>query len=496
MVTNRHNRTKKTKLPEKKIKPIRRLQNPKNAMIPKNIKNNNEKPTIAAIKHAVTSMLNADKFVLPRAMPTYVRTMSVRRTFELSGVTSAAIVVKPSLDNFITKYQKSNNVVAAFYTFYDWNKVMPRANPVQFCLDLKFTAPNGQELPMGYIENKGQSYVTYSPHGNSPAWKGSAASNIRPVYYVSNFSLTVEQIRVDISAGGTAPNLNFNIYTATHALITTTTIVPVLGVYTLIPPAGVVGEAYFDMVFSPTDTSLGRFNWPEAGIVLVDSTPITAEIFSPTAASAWGAVQQVCTGWSCTGISVLVRFEGSNLENGGDCGTALLPTGSRVSNNYNNLVDYIGTLTKNQYRGPIKLGTHLSYLPDQVSQYYFQDMDVKELSAPVMVQAYLAQDVDKLKMLCTVQSTWEFLTADPTQTLVVSPGHAAFFELMISSLQRVLLQNQNGLASENPEHWKKIKDFASSVANNPAVQKAAKDVLSFGTKALINAAPLLLGMLL
>jgi len=194
-------------------------------------------------------------------------------------------------------------------------------------------------------------------------------------------------------------------------------------------------------------------------------------------------------------LEILATFTGAELLNGGNIAIAVVPHGMPVSRIPVVAYDQLAAMAGNIYTGPLKLGVHGNYIPDDLTRVAFLDMDEK-VKGRRLVFAAVPQTVENgpsssVMMRLRVRSHIEFINASQVfQHVTSAHGGTQVLAAMYSSLLESHCQ-----VGENPEHIKRMYNAVKKAASDPRVMAVAKPLLGAIKKSAKIALPLLLSAL-
>lgn len=476
----------------------------------------------APIEDLAVALLSASPtFVLPSALPTHVYPVSGTQrisvetgqffTVEVSADLEAPIkLVKGTASIAPTVYSLINNTYPAAglvmnedYNFYF--NATSGSNHILWSHAISNSAPEHLTSPstVVYIHTENLTYV-----GQSVTYPIASVTR-GGLPYVAVGPFTGNMAGTILLSGDTA--YTSNLQTVINITQYDTNFVRIGNVTSL---AGVLaaGDLTFDMSAVVLNCSYVEFsitsnnNQPAVTSIITTGVSLnTSTINYSTITYApmsnlnnWNGLVDVSTRWNLVAASLVVKNTASALANGGTVAIALLPTGVKHPSDARQLFNFISTLPYNKYNGPAKTGAHVSYIGDDISQYFFKSIEEPNYPTPKLVAAFLPATYDgsQASSLIEINMVYEFVTADQSRKSIVSPGHTQLFETMIGSMIRsCMIGDDLSLAGCNPDHIKRIKNIAKKIAKDPNVREIAKSVLSSAGKAAIKYSPLLLSAL-
>lgn len=460
----------------------------------------------AVIGDAVSSILEAKPFLLPRALPTHVVPIHTNITLTVANTDALVVAVSPSLvspiriisttavntltyiPNYNSEVANENDFVPGpcaykpILTASDGSKLLPNnllgpgaiARPA-------ITDSNGQlryaddiEFPSFYIGT----ITSYN------AAMSIAIDNLEPI--TSTWTPSIYMYDADLNQVG--------VITAQSIATGGTT-----NVYSNFTGA-IVPHVYFNFGLIPGGADEHVIERIDSRLLAIDITAlsVTDRRLKPIGNSKdWDSLVNSSSQWVMTGASVHICNTASALVDGGNAAIALLPSGGEYFPVPTLAFDQISTLPYNCYTGPARKGLHCSYLADDLSQYFFKPTSSPSYIAPTIVASFRANTGNvsaSVSVQIKVNFMWEFISSDLTRSHHVSPGHAAMFEAMVRAIVKDM--SEGGLASCNPDHMTKIRRYMRSVASDPTVRALAKQALTFAKGAATALGPVLLGALI
>lgn len=461
------------------------------------------------IQAATEALLNADQFILPRALPTHIVPIHTSITLTVTNTNSVIVAVYPELQfpiHIITTEVDSttDSVVdppdSTLANVNDYERAIYNFRPDLVVNNVSQIVPtiiNNDSAPGIHFIYTFEKALTYSEDVAIPTAYPGILLDISGSITLTYEGLPAIPAIADIytlevvilAQDGTALGSVFPASTTISGQEVTYTN------FNAIPPPG----AYWRILLKPGNTAHKIVH--SSSLLVISSTQVTSNVrkYRPVNRSSdWDDLINTSTRWSFTAGAVTMTNTAAALVNGGNCAAALLPSGVDFPTLPTLAFDYISSLPYNKMTGPLKLGTHVSYIADDLSQYFFKTMDIAAIDGPTMVSVFktntgnVSSDVS---LQVKVNLMYEFITPNVTRTHLVSPAHAAFFETLVGSITSVCSNNE-GLASHNPDHLKKIKDICRKVAQDPGVRAAANAAIKTGSKVITTFGPALLGALL
>lgn len=194
-------------------------------------------------------------------------------------------------------------------------------------------------------------------------------------------------------------------------------------------------------------------------------------------------------------LELLATFTGAELLNGGNIAIAVVPYSTPVSRIPVVAYDQLAAMAGNVYTGPLKLGVHGNYIPDDLTRVAFLEMDEK-VKGRRLVFAAIPQTVENgpsssVMMRLRIRSHIEFINSSQVyQHLTSAHGGTQVLASMYSSLL-----NTHTQVGENPDHIKRMYAAIKKAATDPRVIAVAKPLLGALKKSASVALPLLLAAL-
>lgn len=116
-----------------------------------------------------------------------------------------------------------------------------------------------------------------------------------------------------------------------------------------------------------------------------------------------------------TSQSLLLTFEGSSLQDGGVMAIARVPSGTLIGENSgvvcDNYYDYISSLSRNSYNGPVKTGGYAFYLGQDERSYFYRPIDQFQApDLPYLVAEWTSEGSPVQPIRIQVQTIVQFVT--------------------------------------------------------------------------------------
>ncbi len=473
----------------------------------------------SAIHDSAIALLSAKDLLLPRAMPTHVSRISTHLTVPINDCQAVQVQVRPDdlySPVWVSRQIESGSPVvytcaagSYYLKTFDDEHLPFQTNVNSEIVFRDFYSPSNVQLLVNDNPDYGQVLAVdvYTLDGNREFNAGvrSAQSFLGPV---SAFSITITFVHASNITTSTAGNLYLTGYDSKGVIVSNQLFGKTAGatspeiIYGLTNAAGAVGES-FTFRYIPTSQSVNSVIQivMSTSTITINGYVTTLEKYKPISAnqqSYWDNYLDSALKWSFTSCSVVLTNTAASITNGGTVASALFPSGSTIGQFPAATIDAISSLPYNNYNGQLREGAHVSYLADDISQYFFR-AKTDPFDCPIPVVAAIAQQgtTDNiLSMQLQVFCTFEIITSDLTRVLLISPGHTALFEAMVRSI--LVLSSRGGsfnLAGCNPDHLKRMWNIAKQVAKDPNVRSHATTALKSMGQAALKAAPLMLSLM-
>lgn len=462
----------------------------------------------ASITDATEALLNADQFILPRALPTHVVPIHTNITLSITNTDAVVVAVYPDNEFPISVITTNPPEVAILSTTPEVGEIanlndyqlaifnlrpnLLIANTEQVLLPTTLVNTDERQSRFIFTNELNNTFEFSSDREMPKAYPGlltDIAGAFQIIYDTAPLS-PADFYAVNIQVlDGSGRQLQLS---SPSTVAISDTAVTYSNFNTPIVPG-----SYWRILLTP-GSQPKRIKSLDMSVLTFNVTQVSSNIrrYRPVNRSSdWDDLVASCTRWSFTAGSLTMTNTASALVNGGNCATALLPTGVDFPVIPTLAFDFISGLPYNKMTGPLKDGTHVSYLADDLSQYFFKPIEESRIAAPVMVAVFRANTGNvssAVSLQVKVNLMYEWITPNVTRTHLVSPAHAAFFEALIGAITQQCAGN-DGLASHNPDHMKKIRDIAKKVSNDPNVRAAATAALRAGKSMITTFGPLLLG---
>lgn len=342
---------------------------------------------------AVAALLDASHFILPRALPTQVNPQNVQNVININDKDKLVIVFNADLHNPLSIYSEATNIVEDYSLGYDTSygfNGYPSGNNIAFDLPMYLYGPDviNAQLPTIsqpytstiltlHLENN--YFNSYSTSSNIMCYKGSLSSFTGNIVFENLY----------------APSAQFD--TMTLVLYQDSKIVQsssisssFLGHTTTFACAfdGLSPHDSFGIFFHSPSLALtsGFANFWDPSIVVV--ADVISKVDYPPITDYWEPLISVCNKWSLTAASLLLKWTGSTLNNGGNISIALFPTGTVFPTDFQDLNQFITNRSYNKYSGRLSNGAHCSYIADEIQQYFFKDMSVTSIPHQRLLLSY------------------------------------------------------------------------------------------------------------
>jgi len=190
--------------------------------------------------------------------------------------------------------------------------------------------------------------------------------------------------------------------------------------------------------------------------------------------------------------SLLCTYQGSDLQNGGQISTALVPGDTvlgqkadvvSIPTTSNPFYSWIASLAKNRYDGPIKEGSYCFLVPQDESDLFYKRVeDSFSQDRPYLVAAFSTTDPEQQNILrIKVVSMIQFTTNNTVYPSFPSP-YCRDIKLLHNLLSIVPTAYSNPLhKAQIKEHLKKISKKIGSMLANPdnwiSAARIAKSIL-------------------
>ncbi len=473
----------------------------------------------SAIHDSAIALLSAKDLLLPRAMPTHVSRISTHLTVPINDCQAVQVQVRP--DDLYSPIWVSRQIESgapvvythAAGTYYsktfDDEHFSFQTNVNSEVVFRDFYSPSNVQLLVNDNPDYGQVLAVdvYTLDGNKEFNAGvrSAQTFLGPVSAVALAFTFFHGANITTATAG---NLYLTGYDSKGNIVSNQVFAKNTGtgstdiIYGLTNAAGAVGES-FTFRYIPVSQSVNTVTSiaVTSSTITINGYVTTLEKFKPISnnqQSYWDNYLNAALKWSFTSCSLVLTNTAASITNGGTVASALFPSGSVIGQFPAATIDAISSLPYNNYNGQLREGAHVSYLADDISQYFFR-AKTDSFDCPIPVVAAIAQQgtTDNiLSMQLQVFCTFEIITSDLTRVLLISPGHTALFEAMIRSI--LVLSSRGGafnLAGCNPDHVKRMWNIAKQVAKDPNVRSHAANALKSMGQAAMKAAPLMLSLM-
>lgn len=462
-----------------------------------------------AIEHFTKSFLQADSMVLPRAVPTRVVSRSFKRNFTVENCRAASVRVESNLRNPIT-ITRSAAPTSSTYAGRS-GSVQGPGEGTRGAVALEFGLVSD-----GRLFRPGNVMIPEYPVAEQCVWEGRTIGNTDVEYrigtgaygqllYPGQISSISGAIELFYSAGTTGTyacelityDANYGVLdsamasAATDATSTTFT-------FASVPDPG----AFFSFQLIPNidnphsivklDAS-ATFSVTTAHVDTIEADPALQLDYEP--------ILKAQRKWSHVGTCLVISNRQSTLADGGNCCVAAISRDYPISLYPTAMYDQVTQLHHTQYyTGRIANGVHASYLPEDMSQWFFKSPDLNTTGGPTIYASFVAPNLqssdDILSLNVSVQMHYEFIIPSQAFEPVLSMNNTDFLMAALGSIRRAELAEESRVIGENPDHLKRIASIARKVAQDEGVQQAAKSVWKVVKGAGKAALPLLATALL
>lgn len=277
-------------------------------------------------------------------------------------------------------------------------------------------------------------------------------------------------------------------YNASFALISsasTTTSAAGLATITLIPVAAVLTE-YIAVTLSCTGsipyTGPAVLSMIDSAAAMVIQVADVSQHYLSQDLNGSGTIYSSAEEFVITSQSLLLTYEGSDLNCGGQLAIARVPSGTAVGLNSgitcDNYYDYISSLTRNSYNGSVKTGGYAFYLGQDERSYFYRPVDQYEAQdLPFLVAEWTSEGDPVQPVRIQVQSICQFVTNsgiyDQRPSDYIGEDYCRILHIM---------SNINA-AYDNPDHKGMLRQALSRASSgvvkllkNPKTYTTAYDV--------------------
>lgn len=180
--------------------------------------------------------------------------------------------------------------------------------------------------------------------------------------------------------------------------------------------------------------------------------------------------------------SLLITFEGSTLNNGGQLAIARIPGDSSVGigtgQQFNDWYSWIASLSDNNHDGPIKMGGYCWYLSQDERGYFYRNIgDLAQAELPYMVAEFTTDDNSETNSIPVARVKVVSVIQFVTNSSVYSKAPAPYIGDDERKIRWIL--SNTPAAFENGSHISQLKGLlgalgnrAMSVISNPRTYKA------------------------
>ncbi len=460
------------------------------------------------IANFVSTLLNSDQFILPRAVPTRVYQKTFKRVITISDCVAASVLLRPSLSKPLVVTTKSAASVPGTYTVLSEDVIgCPTQGSVFWEIPFydsgsqgtlratQFSYPTGTAYRM-FLSDVGDQHYAVAPEfpdvygtmypGAVTAIAGSLTVLGNNISSGSYWNLMFESRN---AMGTTMGSLTavVNVATPGQTVYTFSGVIPV--------------AAFFSLRFVPVLDNAPAITQFNSTLSFSIDSDVTGLFYDPTDGyeTLTGAAQR----WSITSASLLIQNTQSSLSNGGNIYIATVTNDYPLTTYPLALSTQITTMQpQNFYNGPLRKGAFASYLPEDSSGYFFQNVvadattDSQQLDTPKLVASIIGPtDGSSISLMVTMRINYEYIITSQVFTSAVSNNNITFLTECLGAIRACELDDDLRLVGENPDHVRKIKTIARKVAQNPRVKDAARSALRVGTEATKTLLPLLASIL-
>lgn len=465
------------------------------------------------IEASTIALLSAHDLLLPRAMPTHVVRTCTHLVLPISGVEQAQVWVEPwDVDYPIKVVTVRETGVNNTYTQAagTYNLAKPDSNFTEFASNIKHAFHptdflfNSEPLPfvevniqLPYLVSTevldGTNSLLCDVEATAVAFRGPlvSATIVIDVNYSSpilttnclSFVLHGFDANDNLVSTATASTISLGANSIRHTL-TAGSLIGQFFMFQWVPQS-----ALYNTVVSVT--------YGVAQIVISNAIYDLSKFRPMNIEQNWQNLVDSSLKYSFTACSVVMRNTASAINNGGNVASALFPSRSIILGDPAATFTKISNLRYNAYEGKLKDGAHVSYLPDDISQYFFKDFS-SSFDAPIPCITAIAPQGDtdnELSIQIEISMCFEFLSSDQSRTFLVSPGHSQLLECIIRAIVLATAKGEDyNLAGCNPDHIKRIKNIAKHVASDPVVRQHAVSALKTMGSLAAKVAPMLFSL--
>jgi len=503
----------------KKRKRINRDKKSPDKLPPQAPRNSEEDPfrqgsdtVTTAIEQFTEVFLHGGNMVLPRAMPTRVVPRSFTRNFTIQNVRAASVKVEPTLRDPIT-ITTSSGAVSGDYSGQEGTLTGPAAvNTVNYSVDFGLVKtdgthfkPSDQTIPG--VEPLQQIRWVNKVHEGIQADYFASGQHHKPMLYEGK--LTAVSGTITVSYAVVVPTVGWALtitsYDADYTILdvvtpsAATTAVGTDFTLSTVPIAG----AFFSFSLSRITEVTGDIVNLDASTAVLNATTSHVNTFSadPAIDKDYAPILENMQKWSHISTSLVVSNRQSTFADGGNACTAVVSRDYPVALFPTVMYDQITQLHKSQYHlSSIKDGTHASYLPEDISQWFFKDQTVNHTGGPSTYAAFVAPSLnavdDILSLNVEVTMHYEYIIPSQAFDPVLSTNHTSLLFAVLGAIRRHELSKDSRLIGENPDHFARIKRLAKKVAKDNDVRQAARSALTVIKGMAKTALPILAGAML
>lgn len=453
-------------------------------------------------ENAIHSMLEPDPsetWVIPRAWPVQSCGINYRRNINVTSASGCIIEAKPDLNDTVTVVTGSEGLTAVqpsgLYTISDYVTLL-RSIWYSFEQDWFDAAGDPIHIPRVVVPEAGSVAIlkdgTIVPGhkivyiGNVQVW-GLQRCYLEYTPTTNTFDIDMRARVFNNQLTQTAQD-TFNVAAATHSAEYTNLI-------------GILGNYGFALDWrlntGPMNASPGTYFGLRQSVINEDTWVINTYDPAPSLGEGlYRTALETSSKYSFPLLSILIRYTGSDLLNGGTLAIGVVPHNYPLSHDPAQAFEQISALGQRVYVGPMKKGAHGVYIPDDITRIAFFGMDEK-INGRRLCCAILPQSAVGTASGSVVQVEIELRChielINPSQTLrqqISGRICADCIESMFAAIEA-----HGGQVGENPSHVKRLVEMAKRAARDPEVQDSLKNVGKHLAKTALKAAPLLLTLL-
>jgi len=449
--------------------------------------------TSQEIERFVIALLSAEKFILPRAVPTRVYMRSFKRVINIADCVAASVLIRPTLSKPIIVCRQLTAASSVSYSLED-GAVNGWAGVNGVNMDVSLLGATNTLKPITYDGGSLNSALVFHDDGTYDVVR-----NENEHQYMYAGAVTAFNGYFTVSGPNLLNTNDWNLtlaaYTTEFVLVGTKNAIKVTAgnvtTYTMDGPIPV--GSFFTLQFTPASASGGAsitsMDFSSSPWSLSVTTDLSFSAYDPIESNEYQTLLDNTQRFTITAQSLLMQNTQSSLADGGniyiatatgDYPMALAPALSQTQ--------IVTFNPDNYYSGQLRKGAHGSYMPEDISGYFFKDngssqYDRNSLGTPKLIATAIGPAGANVSLMVTVRMNYEYIAATQVYESLLSNSNITFLTEALGALRAAEYTGGANLFGENPDHIAKIRRIAKQVASNPKVQAAARAALKTGVEA-------------